>query len=337
MLMRHAIFVALTLQAWMAIGSEAGWVRPGVNTNQPVWGLRGGLQFAVPPGGFRWSGPRGLIRLGHPVLTNGGYDLINFIAVEPVVKGRKGFSELERSRLDGVQGKLIWAEGPVALGKAGTNLVAGTLSTPAAGVEQLEVTLRVEKFDNGAHVRLVAWQRSNAPDEIQFAIHAEPDSAAMEFCILTATMGNMARTRLLWLRDEVVSSPKLYPDYRDTDFAAPTFYPLPRLHRTAAGDVLVAVTTDEENPSATFPFPGTRHWYYGGNKVTQYWKKPRDVVRDDLHAAVNARYTYWQSRQPIPGGIAFENFELREKFHEGQRFIFGITRLTPKQLGMTVK
>jgi hypothetical protein len=336
MLMRHALFVALMLQASMVIGSEAGWVRPGMNTNQPVWGLRGGLQFAVPPGGFRWGGPRGLIRLGYPVLTNGGYDLINFIAVEPAVNGRKGFSELERSRLDGVQGKRIWAEGPVAPGNR-TNLVAGMLSTPAPGAEQLMVTLRVEKFDNGAHVRLVVSQRSDAPDEIQLAIHAEPDSAAMDYCILTATMGNMARTRLLWLHDELASSLKLYPDYRDTDFAAPTFYPLPRLHRTATGDVLVAVTTDENNPSATFPFPGTRNWYYGGSKVTQYWKKPRAVVRDDLHAAVNARYTYWQSRQPIPGGIAFENFELREKFHEGQRFIFGITRQTPAQLGIMAK
>ncbi|HTD68590.1 MAG TPA: hypothetical protein VK846_18870, partial [Candidatus Limnocylindria bacterium] len=173
--MRHAIFFALMLQARMTIGSEAAWIRPGVNTNQPVWGLRGGLQFAVPPGGFRWSGPRGLIRLGYPVLTNGGYDLINFIAVEPVVKGRKGFSELERSRLDGVQGKRIWAEGSVAPANASTNFVAGTLSTPAPGIEQLEVTLRVEKFDNGAHVRLVVSQRSDAPDEIQIAIHAEPE------------------------------------------------------------------------------------------------------------------------------------------------------------------
>ena len=291
-LMRHAIFVALMLTVWSAIGSEAGWIRPGVNTNQPVWGLRDGLQFAVPPGEFRGAGPRGLIRLGYPVLTNGGYDLINFIAVEPVVKGRKGFSELERSRLDDVQGKRIWAEGSVAPATAVTNLAAGTLSTPVPGVEQLDVTLSVERFDNGAHVRLVVSQRNDVPDEIELAIHAEPDSATMDYCILTATMGNMARTRLLWLRDETVSSLKLYPDYRDTGFAAHTFYPLGRLHRTDAGDVLVAVTTDEDNLEATHPFPGTRHWYYAGSKVTQYWKKSRGAFRDDLHAAVNARYTH---------------------------------------------
>jgi hypothetical protein len=329
------IILVLVLPAWSASGAEAAWSRPGLNTNQPVWGLRGGLLFAAPPGGFRRGEPRGLVRLGYPVLTNSGYDLINFIAIEPVVKGRKGFSELEPSRLDGVRGKRIWAEGLAASGSPSTNLVAGTLSTSAPGVEQLEVTLRVEKFDNGAHVRLVVSQRSDAPDEIQLAVHAEPDSAAMDSCILTATMGNMARTRVLWLRDQAVSSLTLYSTYRDRAFAAHSFYPLDRLHRTDAGDVLVAVTTDEPDPASTFPFPGTRHWYFGGSKVTQYWKKPRATVRDDLKAAVNARYTYWQSSQPIPGGIAFENFELREPFQEGQRVIFGITRKTPRQLGLT--
>lgn len=72
------------------------WVRPGINTNQPVWGVRGGLMWALPPGGFRPRGePGGLIRVGYPILTNGAYDLVNFIAVEPIVRGRKGFSELK--------------------------------------------------------------------------------------------------------------------------------------------------------------------------------------------------------------------------------------------------
>jgi len=53
-----------------------------------------------------------------------------------------------------------------------------------------------------------------------------------------------------------------------------------------------------------------------------------------LQATVNARYTYWQTRQPIPGGVAFENFELREGFHEGQRFVFGVTKKTPAELGL---
>ena len=42
----------------------------------------------------------------------------------------------------------------------------------------------------------------------------------------------------------------------------------------------------------------------------------------------------WKSRHPIPGGVAFENFEMRERFRPGQRFVFGITRRTPGELGL---
>jgi hypothetical protein len=312
--------------------SAADWVRAGANTNQPVWGVRGGLLWAVHPGGFRPGEPRGLIRIGYPVLPGGGYDLVNFIAIEPVVKGRKGFSELEPSRLDGVAGKRLWADSGSDSNRLLT-LVPGTVSRLADGVEQLAVTLRIERFDNGAHVGLVLRQRSDRPDELALEVHAEPDSAPMAYCILTATMGNLARTRLLWLKNEVVRSQKLYPDYQGTDFAPPMIFALARLQRTADGDVLTAVTNDEDDPAAVYPFPRSRLWYYGGGKVTQYWRKPAGAFRDDLHAVVNARYTYWQSRRPIPGGIAFENFELRERFHEGQTFIFGLTRQTPEELG----
>jgi hypothetical protein len=149
-------------------------------------------------------------------------------------------------------------------------------------------------------------------------------------------MGNKARTRLLWLKSEVISSLQSYPNYHGFDFAPQRTFPLARLFRTAAGGVIVAVTTDERNPAAVFPFPGTHLWYYGGAKVTQYWRKPKGTVRDDLSAAVNARYTYWRSKQPVPGGIAFENFEMREPFAEGQCFVFGITRRTPAELGFPV-
>jgi len=101
---RAPMFILMAL--WLTPAAfGAGWSLPSQNTNQPIWGWRGGLLFAVSPGGFHPGEPRGLIRLGYPVLTNGSYDLINFIAVEPVVKGRKGYSELEPSRLDAAPGK----------------------------------------------------------------------------------------------------------------------------------------------------------------------------------------------------------------------------------------
>src|SRR5207248_2453069 len=135
--------------------------------------------------------------------------------------------------------------------------------------------------------------------------------------ILTATMGNMARTRQLWLKDRVVSSLELYPTYKEADFAPHRQFGLAELKRINGGDVLVAVATDEKNPAAVFPFPGSEHWHYAGMKVTQFWRVPAADVQSDLQVVVNGRYTYWRSRQPVPGGIAFENFELRQKFRSG--------------------
>jgi hypothetical protein len=86
-------------------------------------------------------------------------------------------------------------------------------------------------------VRLVVSQRSDAPDELRLAVHTDPGSARIEYCILTATMGNLARTRLLWLKDEVISSLKLYPKYKGDGFAPHQMYPLDRLARTPQGDV----------------------------------------------------------------------------------------------------
>jgi hypothetical protein len=250
-----------------------------------------------------------------------------------MVNGRRGLSELEPSQLDQAPGKRLWAAAGTSTGSLSA-LVSGRLSHAQGGAEQLEVTVQVEPFDNGASVSLTILQSSATPDEMTFTIHSNANSAPLEACILTATMGNLARTRLLWLRDETVSSLKLYPTFKWDGFAPHNVYSLDRLARTVSGDVLVAVTTDEEDPASVVPFPGTRRWRYNGIKVSQYWKRLHGTVGAGLEGAVNARYTYWQTRQPIPGGVAFENFELREPFCEGQQFIFGITRKTPAQLGL---
>ncbi len=186
-----------------------------------------------------------------------------------MVSGRKGYSELEPSQLDDLPGKGLRAvrhEDSVA---EAALLPPGHLTASANGVESLTVTVCVEPFLNGAHVTLTITQRSDAPDEIQWEIRTEPDSAPIEYCILTATMGNKARARHLWLRNERASSLELYPDYRGPDFTPHRIFPLDRLFQSPMGDILAAITTNEADPSAAPPPSGAPHWRYDGMPVTQ--------------------------------------------------------------------
>lgn len=305
--------------------SKPDWIRAGENTPALEWGIRGHLVWGLPPRtGKPPDGPRGLIRLRYPVLPGGAYDLLNFIAVEPIVSGRKGYSELEQSRLDKLPGKRFWVADASSQGEETEIRPSGRLRRDASGVETLSLEIGIEPFDNGARVRLTVAQRSDLPDEIELTIHALPDSAPMAECILTATMGNKARARRLWLRDRFVSSLDLFPEYREPAFTDHRVWGMDELYRDTAGNLLAAITTDEREPSSVIPFPERPHWYYGGFPVVQFWRKTAGSWREDLRVAVNARYTYWRSRQPIPGGVSFENFEFRERFFDGQRFRFGI-------------
>src|ERR1017187_1918817 len=122
---------------------------PDIAGGKPVWGVEGGLVWAIPPG-MGANHPRGLIRLAYPILPNQVYELVNFIAIEPVVGGRRGYSEMETSKLDGVQGKRIWSDTTNSI--ILTNRSSGK-SNSLANVEEITVKVQVEKFDNGAHVR----------------------------------------------------------------------------------------------------------------------------------------------------------------------------------------
>jgi hypothetical protein len=312
------------------------WIRPNAASSRPLWGIEGGIQFSlwpIPIDGTSDGGPRGLIRVGNPVLDGGKRaGLVNYIAVEPEVQNQpKGYSELEKSVTDDRPGKPMWASD-----KPGDPPDAGTLTHPDPRhleVEELSVTVHMEKFVNGAHPYLKLSIRSDRPDELRIQTFHESDSRGIERCILTATMGNFARTRLLHLKGETIDSRRLYSDYTGNDFAKDTFYNLDRLSRNRHGDVVVPFTTDELAPEQVQPFPNDpRVWKWRGVKVTQCWKKEAEEVKSDLQVRVNARRVYWMSQQPIPGGIAFENVEFREIYRPGSVSIFGITRRSPKEV-----
>jgi hypothetical protein len=276
------------------------------------------------------GGPRGLFRIGCP-LKDGGKTpgLINFIAVEPIVNGRRGYSELERSQSDGQPGKRFWS-GERTHPHEGMD--RGVLAK-SGGAERLTVTVFVEMFDNGAQPAVALEIRRDRPEELRLTVRAAPGSAPMDYCILTATMGNYGRLRRLHLRDGIVTPPQIWPGFDSDGFTADAFFPQDRLPRTASGDLLLCATTDEADPGAVPPDPSAPWWAYRGSfPVTQYWRKPCRAWKPDLRLRVNGRSRYWASHNPIPNGLAYENFDLEERFYDSQTFVFGVSKSDPATL-----
>ena len=334
--------------------SQRQWIRPAEGEHL-IWGIKGGIVLAIWPSGFHetnYGGPRGLFRLGYE--RNDQMMLVNFVAVEPIVANRRGFSELEPSSIPRKavlprqkRGKFIWpsSEYPPATveKKAATSeqmrqlSAPGWLSRPSPGIEQLNIAFDIETFSNGAHPRIVASIRNDRPDEVIFTIHAAPDSDSMQQCILTATMGNYIRARQLWLRDRVVHSQTLWPDpvgagVKKIGFTRPAFFEQDSMLALKDGSLIAMITTDEDDPSKASPKPA--FWHYKGLKVTQYWRA-QPTKGYPLRIKVNGRFTYWMSRSPIPNGVAYENFELVQDYFDGQQFVFGITERPPDRFEVT--
>lgn len=329
-----AICLLLGLSA-VALGQESPWVRPSKPGDPLVWGRRDGIVFGLSSqGGIR--GPRGLIRLGLFPPGSSTPDLLNFIAVEPVIVGagprfdRMAFSELEMSQLDpGQRGKRMWVDSESVDADGAPSGKLETLHAGKATVERLSVRIDIEKFTaNGAHVYVVASVDSDHPDEVRVQTYAENDSPMIEELTVTATMGNYERLRLLWLNDRVVDSRQLFAAYTGTAFVEDENYPLGEMLRSGDGDAVVFCSSSEADPGTT-PGNSTAHWVYTLPKLTQYWRVPGHDVQPDLRVRVNARRVYWASTAPVLGGIAFENFEVRQRFVPGQSFIYGITRKEP--------
>jgi hypothetical protein len=320
------------------------WIRPAARTSPSVWGIKGGIVFSLWPYGVEsganpfGGGPRGLIRLGHEY--RGHIHLINFLAIEPVVNGKMEFSEISPSRVDQHWGKLMWASDTDVPGTfVPYSITRGVIDTPAANVERLSIYVFMEKFGNGAHPYLRLSIRSDKPEELGIEIFQQEGSAPMERCAITATMGNYARLRNIYLKDEVISSTKLYAGYDDVHFAEKESYPYTGFAKDKSGDFIVAAETNESFAElASWPqepaYLNRINWRYRpAYKLTQYWRKEFSHFDTSLTLRVNGRAYYWSggSRDKshyirIPGGAAFENFELREKFFPGQKFYFGITR-----------
>jgi len=328
MRLRTSLSLLLTVTLSFLDAVAADFVRPADAGGPLVYGVKNGIAVAIHPFGLdhrERGGPRGLIRVGYQ--QDGKYHLINYIAVEPVVDGIQGLSELEKSG-DGQRGKQFWVGDSLddgGVGKSGN--VAGRIEETPAG-QVLKFFLHVEPFANGARPVIEVSLFEKFPNRVRFNTYSGPGGKKQQRCVLTATMGNQSRCRFLWLRSEAVFAPNLYSGYLGTDFVEKGAFRLSDLWQTKAGDVVAAISPDEFEPREVWPLP-TDGWHHDGPWMAQFWIKRKGTYDQSLHCRVNGRRVYWAGKVPIPGGIAYENFELREDFRPGQEVWFGYTTQSP--------
>lgn len=312
------------------------WLRPaGTSPAEPTIGFVKGIRIGIWPSP---KGPRGIIRIYAPyVLPEKKHALINFIAIEPIVNGKRSLSEIERSTLDESRGKRLWfsdevdnSPTPVLPWESPSGKI-GKIRVGNRDIRTLSIAINIEKLDNGAQPVVLATFREDRPNEVSFKVYATNTSAVMESCVLTATMGNYSRTRLLWLADEVVDSRKLWPDYTGNGFVGTPDYTMERMHKDKECTLTAAITpseTDLRTAKVDLDW-----WVFDGLVSTQYWRKYPGSISSPLSVRVNGRAVYYGTKAHIPGGVAFENFELIEKYAPGVKSSFGVTLKTPAEMG----
>lgn len=305
------------------------WVQPAQGkAAQAIWGHKNGLRIGLSP----LPGPRGLIRVYTPYLDQKEGRVMNFLAMEPIVQGSetRGFSELEKSQLDSRRGKRFWS--------ANDSLQTHPLNDlyPASGnvkkidgVETLSLFIFSEEFENGAKVYVRLRFYKDKPFEVEITTYTQPGSNCLDNFIITATMGNFARLRTLYFKDKTIHSHQTWPEYQGDAFTDHARFPAAEFIKDKNKNKYFIAAPDEVTPSMAKYDPSTvSHWKYQGKKAVQYWKIADNET--GVEGWVNGRYRYWASKSPIPGGISFENFELKSLFQEGRRIVFGISPLSPK-------
>jgi len=354
---RAAVFtITLLMLARFCLAQQIqptdNWIRPENAKSPPVWGIHNGIVVSLWPASVESTqpnsdgGPRGLLRIGYEF--KGVVYLINFIAVEPVVDGDMEFSEVRPSRVDGKLGKLFWAAADTSGGYSPYANTRGIISHPDpkhSEVEELSLFVLMEPFLDGAHPYLKLTIRSDEPGELGIQIFNHDKGATMERCALTATMGNYSRLRLLYLKDEVIDSRKIFGAYNDIEFDEKEPYPVNRMLKNKNGaPVVIAESNETFDELASWPqtpaYSAKWNWRYRPfYKLSQYWRVDAGGYDSSLKVRVNGRAKYWSGGSneksnyvDVPGGPAFENFELREDYHSGQQFYFGLSLKSAKEL-----
>jgi len=327
-----SVFFLSTLDAAQPVPpvEQGGWLVPAEGDNSmPYWGHKNGIGVMAPA----YHCPRGLIGIYTPYLGLPEFQPLNFVAIEPVVRGCRGYSEMERSTLDGVQGLRLWTSDAIARKSdpAGVTRPASGMLKTLDGVETLVVYIHIERMGHGAQPIIKAMFRADSPHEVSFRIYGAEGSAKMDSCILTATMGNYARLRLLRLKSQPADATKLWVGERTPEhgFLSHREWLLGELFLEGNAAVVYAEPNETDPVSAEYARKTKEFWKYKGKVATQYWRSPNP--NPELVCRVNARETYYGENGRIPGGLAFENFELEAPFAEGQEFCFGATPIRGTQ------
>ena len=287
-----------------------------------------GIFVALHPAGLDGrpkGGPRGLIRVGYE--ENGRRYLINFIAVKPIVASTPGYSELETGG-DGRPGKRFWVGDGLRDGGVGEtgNVLGSVERTPAGTV--LSLVVHVEPYANGARPVVEISLFKNAPERIRLRTFSGPRGAPMERCILSATMGNQSRCRWLWLKAGCDLRPGPLQRFCGHGFCGKGSVRIGRSPQDERGDVVAAITPDESSRARSGLCRGAVGTTRGSG-----WPSSGSSGGANTTGRSNATSTggrvYWAGNVPIPGGLAYENFDFQEDFRPGQEIWFGYTPESP--------
>lgn len=315
------------------LSDEELWVRPsGVPGEKAVWGHKDGIRIGIniqPE-----TRLRGLLFIFTPYLDQPDLYVTNFIAMEPIPTGsgnRRGFSEMEMSGIDGRQGKILWSSDDDILTESDKQGTSRGVLSKEKGERVLSVYVFCEPFANGADVYVRIRFFESRPHEFELSTFARESSVPLDYFIVTSTMGNKERIRNLYLADGIVNSKELWPGFSTSEFASHQYFPAERMFLSKDGkERWVIAAPDEEDPAAEL-CEGHPWWAWKGKKASQYWHFPSSY--EDAQCIVNGRATYFMSQNPLPGGgIAYENFEIRAPFRNGDTFCFGVTPCTPEEI-----
>jgi hypothetical protein len=191
----------------------------------------------------------------------------------------------------------------------------------------------VKPFKNGARPVIQVTLRQDRPHEVGFTVWSARDSAAMKACVLTATMGNYARLRQLWLKDKVVHAATLWNPFQPDawGFAAPRTFGLEHL-LVLRGEALVAATPGEVgSDTGTEKVPSA--WRYEGRIATQYW---RATPVPGLCVRINGRKRFGRQRHRSPVVCPMRTSSWKHHSAPGNNSILASHRSCLRDLGSSI-